>query len=363
MSEESTTEVAEAPESVESIDNADGSISDAAYAEAQGFEIVTDDQLRGEETEEESAEEEKTEDKAKETEEKSEEKEEDTKEEKSTESKAEELTASSESTEKPPKGFVPLAAVKEARAENRYVKEQNLLLQQQLVNMQNMSLPKVEDELQVEDDFKVLSDDDFKDLAEDDAAEALVYMQKLNVFQENQRVNEAHRVTEQQNVDITNDIMSNAQQAMEKAVPGIFDEDSEAQSELVTFAEDLGFNDDMFYLTNPATKIILPGETEALLLGDQAADILSVLTTARTKISEATTKVDEKAIEARIRKEVEAELVAKFKSKDSSFRSLSDVPKTNDLTDSMGDYSGKVLSDTQFAKLSSVEQEKYLSGE
>ena len=104
----------------------------------------------------------------------------------------------------------------------------------------------------------------------------------------------------------------------------------------------------MFYLTNPATKIILPGETEPLLLGEQAAHMIKFLATVKGL------KPDTDSI----RQQLESEILAKLK-KPGSYVPLDAIPSAKD---SQPVIPGKILSDAEYAKLSPAEQEAYLSG-
>jgi len=357
--------------------------NDASLALSQGLEEVSEAELMGtdddttEETKEKTKEETSTDDKSIEETSKEKESSEETKETKETSTKTDtekekstesDTTASSESSDKIPKGLVKIEALHESRDTNKFLKGRIHELEQQIksgtVKVEDKETQKV---IEVPE-FEILSNADFKMLSEDSPAEAMQYMHALEAH--NALVTKADEATKQaateqaeaeSNVELTNQIISEATTLMEEAVPGIFDKESTVQAELVEFADSIGFSDDMFYLTNPETKIILPGSTEALLLGDQAASILKTLATAKSKISEAKTSVDEKTIEARIRKEVEAELVAKFKSdKEGTFKSLSEATKTKGETN-LGSTSD-VLSDTEYNKLSEKEQEAYLSG-
>ncbi len=212
-------------------------------------------------------------------------------------------------------------------------------------------------------EFDLLSESDFKTLAEDNPAEALIYTQKYNEFQtalstfnsEQQTLKDSQKQSEVDNAQVEV-ILSEATTAMEKVIPGLFDEDGKIQAELIEYADSVGFTTDMFYLTNPATQIILPGQSEPLLLGDQAASILQVLVNTRKNTAP---PVDKAELEAEIRKTIEVELLAKFKSEGiESFKSLSQIPKTETETE----FGDKILTDTQFNKLSDIEQEAYLSG-
>jgi hypothetical protein len=273
-------------------------------------------------------------------------------------------------SQKPPKGYVPLAAVQEARNENKFLKEQLKALQESKAPAKKEEAKEEAPKSNVPDGFKVLSNAEFKELADDDPTEALLYMQNLNIYQEEQRQaqmkeqQEALRARDEaDNKAKLQSIFNETTKKMEEFVPGLFDEDSKAHEELAEFAKDLGFTDDMYYLTNPETQIILPGDTKPLLLGEQAASVIQTLATARNKINELSKAVDkeaiEKEVEARLRKEIEAEFLTKFKksSSEDEFRSLDQVPSTE-----TADFSGKVLSMAELNKLSVAEQEAYLSG-
>ena len=219
--------------------------------------------------------------------------------------------------------------------------------------------------------FDVLSKEAYAKLVEDDPSAALVYQHDLIEHNEIVRTKAAEdlatatadaNATAQAEYDQeeTQDIVDTALAQMEKVVPGIFGEDSKDHEELLTFADDLGFSDDMFYLTNPATRVILPGQTEPLLLGDQAVSVLQMLVTAKSKLADADKTTDVEALTATIRKEVEGELLAKFKKETGQeFKPLTSIPKSEG-----GQNFSKVdnLTEAQIAKLPPDEYEAYLAG-
>ena len=275
-------------------------------------------------------------------------------------------SSDSKKSHAPPKGYVPLAAVKEAREENRYLKDQ---ISQMNNRFDTLAKPGDKPEAKTDPDFEVLSKADYATLAEDDPGAALIYQHDLISHNESIRAQADDARNAEYAAEETQNIIDTATEAMEKVAPGIFEDGSEVQAELMTFAEELGFSDDMYYLTNPSTQIILPGQTETLLLGDQAASILSVLVSAKNKISSASkvtaetdaTKATEVAeLTASIRKEVETELLAKFKKETGTeFKSLTSIPKSKD-----GREFSKTdnLTEAQLAKLPADEYERYLSG-
>ena len=298
---------------------------------------------------------------------------------KDTKSDSESSKDSDKTTEKQhPVGYVPLKAVQEAREENQYLKGQISNLTQQVtdlasrINSQKSTseTTKTSEEIPgLPKDFKVLSKDDFKELSEDNPVEASEYLYNLNLYQEHQRTLNASKAEQErtlaQNKAVMDTVADAVSKQMEQIVPGIFDEDSESLTELLTFADEIGFMDDMYYLTNPLTQVILPGESEPMLLGDQAADMLKLLVSAKDLKSKI---VDEKAVEDRLRgdltkeitEKVTAELIAKFKTDSRSFRSLSETDTTGDQ--GQDSLSGKVLSPEEVAKLSEADYQAYLTG-
>jgi len=266
-------------------------------------------------------------------------------EEKKTEELSPEDKAAAEKTEsKVPKGFVPTSALHEVRGENKYLKSQIAELTKQLNSGQPATVESPEDT------FTVLTDEEFIALSDESPKEALLYMKHLNHHNEQKRVQET--LTTQ-----TQKLFDSVSKEMESVVPGLFSDDAVAD-EFRTFAETVGFTEDLFYLTNPSTMVILPGETEPVLLGDQAAKLIRVLAT--VKQGQKPTEVPDLAkIEANLRTKIETEILAKVKSGD-TFRSLSAMPNAQETRP---EFSDKVLSEAEFMKLSPKEQELYLSGQ
>ena len=283
-----------------------------------------------------------------------------------TEKGSDEPAAPKSKPDKPPKGFVPTKALREARGENTFLKGKLETLQDQILALQDQIFnPPAKKEGTTElEPFEELSAKEYAALVEDSPANALIYMQKLNQFQNDRHLQERETDKTAQAKVAETQIMTEATQAMEKLAPGIFDKESEIHDQLVEFADTLGFSEDMFYLTNPGTQIILPGETEPLYLGDQAASMLGVLVSAQKQQGETAKKAEvsddeRKTLTKTIRAEVEKELMAKFKTdKEGTFKSLQQLSKANDRKD----FGTSVLTDVEFAKLTDAEQEQYLSG-
>lgn len=276
--------------------------------------------------------------------------------------------------EKPPKGYVKIEALHEARDINKHLKNENARLKVQQYEAQDQAKVEplvTEKEIKEFENFKPMSEEEFEDKFEDDSKAGLKYLQKLGQFHDFQRRQaDTKLATERQERELSaaadelEKIYATTEVLMEDVLPGIFDDET-VKSELTKFAEDIGFTEDLFYLTNPETRIILPGESKPLVLGEQAADILKVLVTARTKFNEnAATKIDNDKLEAKIekklRKEIEKELLAKFKKSgdDDSYKSIDDIP----TSENENEFRNQVLSEAELNKLTPAQQDAYLSG-
>jgi len=334
----------------------------------QGLPSIDESLLTGEETKEEKKEESTDDEKtassgSKDASDKTEEKVEDkTEEEKSEEAK-----------EVIPKGYVKLEALKESSEVIKSLKSEINKLKVQVYETQKAPEVKpliTEAEVNQFKDFKVLSDTELEELMDEDPSAGLKYTKSLTKFNDfTKRLQEQKTqelIAERENEQVSTRLQSiydTAASQMEEAVPGIFDND-EVQQEFQEFAKSIGFTDDMFYLTNPETRVIFPGETEALVLGEQAASIIKMLANAKkltsvSKTSEADIAKLTKEIEAKLRIDIEKELIKKFKGdKKEKFTSISDVSTSEEDNK----YAGRVLTDREFSKLSEAEQAEYLKG-
>jgi hypothetical protein len=256
--------------------------------------------------------------------------------------------------EAPPKGFVPTKAVQEAREENRYLKEQIKSLQEKVDALAQSRETKAENEDAVEDEsFKVLSKFELIELAEESPQEAIAYMLELQNYKERQVEKQQSEKQKAEAHEQAKALFKESADLMEQAVPGIFDEKSDTQMKLVEFAESLGFTEDLFFLTNPETMIVLPGETTPRYLGKQAAGVLKFIAGLKDKVA-----VDSETIVKKLRGEIENEVLKKVKSSGKNFKSL------NDITTSESDVpkAKRSLSEAELMKLSDKELHAYLSG-
>ena len=257
---------------------------------------------------------------------------------------------------KVPKGYVPLAAVKEARGEIRNLRSQLAALETEL-SLAKATQVSVEPQESFAD-FKVLSNAEFIELSTENPADALLYTHKLQQYNAHQqRASLQERLAREQE-DAAQSIFEDTRVAMEDALPGLFDEKSNAMPELRDFAESIGFTEDMFYLTDPSTKIILPGETTPLLLGEQAADVIRLLVGIRSKIN-STSQAAQTATET-LRQQIEQEVLTKLKA-DTGFRSLNALPAETQNIERPGEP--LMVSEVEFASWPKEKQDAYLRGQ
>ena len=333
---ETTEEVKEISEETKEETSAEKEDSTADWLKELGLTDISEEDLQGIEEEEKEPEPEET--KEKETEE-------ETTEDVETETPPPKVDT-------PPKGFVPTKAVQEAREENRYLKEQIKALEDKIDNLAKKTEKPPEEE---EEPFNVLSKSELLELSADDPPAAIAYMLELQEYKEKQAEKakaESEKLTARQQAT---SLFNETAKIMEEAVPGLFDEKSGKQQELVSFAESVGFTDDLFFLTNPETMIVMPGETVPKYLGKQAAGIVKFIAGLKERLN----TTDTKSLEKRIRTEIESEIMKKIKTSGKTFKSLTDIPTSE--TDSPKPK--RLLSESEMAKMSDKDIQKYLSEE
>jgi len=247
-------------------------------------------------------------------------------------------------TKKPPEGFVPYQALSEERTKRQ-------ALAQQLADLQaeNESLKSKTGDAEKAEEFKVLSDDEFDELLEEDPQEAIRYQHKLQTYQREQGNKAAQE-------DIENEQINVAASMIQQIVPGIYDEGSKAGEELGDFAVEHGLDPHFLtLLTDPRTKVMAAGSKGAVLMGEGAASVVSLLHNLRTRLSDP--DAQREAIKESLREEITAELMKKFKGGSASPGVL-DVPGDSGSIPN----SGQMLSEEEFGRLPEAEQEKLLAG-
>lgn len=226
-----------------------------------------------------------------------------------------------EAAKKPPKGYVPIQALREVRATVAELRAQVKALEDRAIT--SKSTPITEPDFM---GFKELSESDEKALFAEDPAAGVEYLnQKMKVMVARTAEAQAQYRDEQE--------LERARLELEKVAPDIFDDD-EVQEEYRVAAETHGLDESAFYLTDPKTRVILPsGETR--YLGADAAKVLS-LVAALVKSGKPSGALKKPAT-----------------------KSVRKIPSTKDTPS----IKGRVYTPAEFAKLSGPEQHRYLSGE
>ena len=319
----------------------------------------SEDEDKAEETEvpEEETTEEPEEEKAAEEEEKAAEEEE----------KAAEEESDRDST-KPPKGYVPLQALHEARTRVTGLQAEVTQLKAQLYEAtkpQKAETPLVsETEVSKFKDFKVLSKDEAAALMEDNATAGLEYVAKLSEY-----MDYSSRLAKQQVIDASAKAKEAQEEAeaakvresvyteFERLIPNIMAEDRTVSNDWADFAESKGFSEDLFPLLSPDT-IISPAGKESFKVGKNAVGLLKMI----MELRKAPNKDDlKKQIRTELTTELKAELgnkaVADIKSKKAAKPQMQDIPDAAKSTPKL-----VVLSDKAYEKLSEQDKQRYLMG-
>ena len=276
--------------------------------------------------------------------------------EKSEEESEEDAEDTPTADKKPPEGYVSLKALHEERGKRQYLASEVESLKSEISQLKDISPAEKQG-----DDFKILSDAEFQDLLDEDPSEAILYDRRL-------RVHETTLSSQAEALRTDQVIIDQSTKAMLEAVPHIYDSDSTINEDLARFAVEQGFNEQFLpALTDPRTKIIIPGSTEPVLLGEAAVGQVKMLHNLfqHTSNDEDRAAIDDeiKAAVVKDRKEttdrVTKQIMAKFKAAPSNdYQSLGDVPGSEtepfDVT--------KRLTSAQVDKLPAHERRAYLGG-
>lgn len=269
-----------------------------------------------------------------------------------------------EQHQKPPEGYVPSQALREERLKRQSEQRQreillseNKRLISEIEQLRQQGQPATqrpgnETITEEKDEFKVLTDEEFDSLLEEDNAAATRYLRALSKHkdQENQRERERGQQEQQKQGMMT--IIQNAMEQIEKAIPGIYDEENDINTRLIDYAETHGMDVDyLMMLTNPATKIVTPDGKATYLMGRGAATLMQMLHSAyqdRQNI--------EKTLREAVTNEVTAELMKKFKDTGGG-GGLGDLSRTGSE-----EISGGALTEADFARMTPEQVRKALGG-
>lgn len=301
-------------------------------------EDVSEAELMGEEkpekssTEKEAASSESEDDKKEEpaTEEK-----EETKETKEEEPKEKEPEKKEEDT-KPPKGYVEIQALRQAREDNKALKSHLATLEKNIELLQSQQKkPEIPNKFK---DFKVLSEEEFKELVAEDIEEALIYNTKLQEYNQYQAQNQQQQQIELARKQKIDSVIMQSHEKIAEEIPGIYDEDSDIQQNLYDFGVNNGFDGQFLsVMTNPATRIIPVGSNgkpakDSYPLGQGAVSLVTMINKLHNSVKSNDPEKLRSEIKAEVEKELRAEIskevIAKLKNNDNqeAFKSILDAP-------------------------------------
>lgn len=283
------------------------------------------------------------------------------------EEKAAEEEPDGDST-KPPKGYVPLQALHEARTRVTGLQAEVTQLKAKLYEAtkpQKVEPPLVtETEVSKFKDFKVLSKDEAAALMEDNATAGLEYVEKLSEYMDyssrlakQQVLDASAKAKEAQEEAEAAKIRESVYTEFERLIPNIMAEDRTVSNDWADFAESKGFSEDLFPLLSPDT-IISPAGKEPFKVGKNAVGLLKMIMELRKVPSKDDLK---KQIRTELTTELKAELgnkaVADIKSKKAAKPQMQDIPDA-----AKGTPKSVVLSDKAYEKLSEQDKQRYLMG-
>lgn len=316
-----------------------------------GEEAPSEAELMGAETPDEKPPEKKAEEPP--VTEKSKEPEEPKKAEAEAEKKAEE--APDKKPEPPPKGFVPLQALHEERGKRQFLEQEIIRLKRENEVLSNV--PIIETPQDIPEDFKVLTDAEEDALMQEDVIAYQKYTRDLRKYNDFKAVQTATEAKE-------SGIVEAAMAGMEAAVPGIFDEKSNANKALTGFAAAHGLPPEILsVLTDPKTKLIIPGQKQPVLMGKATVDMLKFLRNTYMHLREskpvdkdAVKKEVESTLRETLTKEITQEIMGKLKTQTTGYRGIDQVPGSGDIP-----RSGP-LTEAEMAKMTPEQTQAALGG-
>jgi hypothetical protein len=259
---------------------------------------------------------------------------------------------------KPPPGYVPTEAVRQARGEARFLRDQLTAKEQTIATLEEelaaaKAAPKEAPPARGEfDNFRELSEEELEELADEDPVAVAKYAKdlvKYKLHQADKADREAKQAERAREMGIS---VSVAKNRITEILP-----DDAANDKMVKFAIEAGMSPEVFVLTDPDTKIVVNGELRPL--GNMAANVVETLAAFMAKHGaqpEITIDMVPEAIQQQIIAKAQEDIVNKVKNPTTT-RSVSSIPSVNRTPD--GRFAGK-----SYGQLSSpAEREAYLRGE
>jgi hypothetical protein len=266
--------------------------------------------------------------------------------------------------EKPPAGYVPLAALHEERGKRQKVSEENAFLFNQNTELRaelDSSRQAIE-AMQAEGKviprgpgagFKVLSKPEFEELKDNDPTAAVEYLYDLQIFQEQRKAAEQHMAA-------ATSMVQAAYREISEDIPEIYAEDGAYAGKLIEFAAENGIPKQLLpVLTNPNTVVQTNSSKAPVILGNGAAALVRFI----NNMYKARGAENVEALREQIRADLETEVTAKIMEKikkagKADFRDL-DVPTDGSATDR---DTMQPITEESYARMTDADRRKFLGG-
>lgn len=262
--------------------------------------------------------------------------------------------------EKPPKGYVPLQALREERHARQALQEESALLLNQAQELQarlqaaeNIIRTMQEEGKQIPrpkgvEDFRELSETEFEELMEEDPAQAMKYLHQLEKHRE--QTKQINEIKAKENAII----QQSYQMAMEQA-PEIFS-DPQYHTTLIDCATEAGIPKAyLAALTNPNTRLLLSDGVSEVILGPAAAGITLLIDRYYKALNN--TRQQETKLRENIKKEVAKELLQKLKT-EGGFKNLDMLSTAQGETDN----TKGMFTEETYARMSPEQRRAALGG-
>lgn len=255
---------------------------------------------------------------------------------------------------RPPKGFVEVQALKQAKETTKHFKQENLSLKEEITALKEQMLQAVTVRQKPSEfeGFELMNTEDLKELMYDDPDKAAQYVDKEKRFLEYQRDQD---IEDQKSKAFLKDDEAAVQTAKEKIIEILVD--NEAIADLEEAAIENGFSQSMFFLTDPETKIIVPGQSRPRSLGEGAAAVLGLIQKIKDSGNqkvEVTLDMVPDAVKAQIIEAAQDDIIKKAKGDTkTSGTKISDIPPS--------DRGGTdKLAGKPYSKMTEAERQEYL---
>lgn len=264
-----------------------------------------------------------------------------------TEEGTEDDTEKSESDDskpdKPPKGYVPIQALKQAR---------------ETIKAKNAKIAELTAKEDGEEEFKPLTETEYKDLLDNDPDAAALYNFRYNNYKEKSKLQDEVADTEAKLEQFHQSEALNAVEEIKREIPE-FHTDKELQASMIKYATDNGFDIEYLgYMSKPGTMILPPGADAPFVLGKGAASLVKLIHKSMQNSPEALRASIREEVTKEVTDKVTKELMAKINNDTDAFASIGDIAGES----IEASKTVKNLTEASMAKLPADKQKELLGG-